>query len=169
MPIVGIGFGQTFDKYTLEYILIMYPVGSKLLVRQCFGVFHRRFVRRLVEWHHVGVCFCGYIVRCVRIKQGAGSLALEMYSAFHLTLKRLLFQCNACVERGGSGAHNGEVLQPKCGSLMYLIRITHQYKCMQKAENGDRVELIKYLGPLLHLLSLGPSSKASSYFVTIMS
>lgn len=91
-------FRRKFNKDTLVYILIIYPFTSKHIVPQCFDRLCRRLSLRLGESHHIGVCFCDFIVHHVRLKQMADSLTVRTYWALLLTLMRLRVQSDACIE-----------------------------------------------------------------------
>lgn len=102
-------FRQTFNKNTLEYIIIIYSVISKRVVAQCFGVLRRRFIRPPSKLHHINVSFCDYIVGYIRFEKMVDGLTVQSYCAVLLKVVQLPFQGSAIVESGGGGALHKEV------------------------------------------------------------
>lgn len=102
-------FWQTFNKDTLEFILIIYHVASKRLVPQCLDVLHRQFIRQLRESHYIDVHFYNYIVCCVCLEQIVDRLPVRGYCALILTLMPLLVKYDACGQRSSRVALHEKV------------------------------------------------------------
>lgn len=126
---------ETFNKSTLEYILIIYSVSSNCLDPECFSMHCQRFVRRPVESHNVRVCLWDNIVCCISVKKTLGGHTVRRYCALLLKHLRVRLQFDASVELSGNGTLHEKVRKPKSGILVYFIRIIRQFKRRQKAGN----------------------------------
>lgn len=147
----------------------MYNVASKALVAQCFGVFCRRFIRRLSKVHHINVCLCNFVVRCIRRKEVAHIFTVRHSCALHFALMQLQIECETMVDISCNRLTHKIMEVPQCGVLAYIILFQGNMKAEKHPENGNLVKPVKWLRHDLYLYGLGLLGNIWSDFIIIMS
>lgn len=150
-------FQWSFNENALEYISIIISVPSEHFVPKCFGVFRRRFVRRLNAGHHIGVSLGNYVVCSTRLEKLADGLPATGICdlLFHLTCLDL---STIRASIAGAAWRFEKMEQLKGRAYVYTIRVTLRFKLEKKTESRNGVEWIEHRWLHLSRYTLGQFS-----------